>query len=145
MAYIEPLSQFLQLDKIQKDALTKRLSKKGKMPSRKAHKLTQYRQCKDSHLSEAACYQKVRSLIVIYLFFSSLSKLIASSSRWYPCWMSFSVYGASCGLPLPPMASIFNVSCFELSFGDQSLHTINNCFCFLYVVLSVICYVCCMD
>jgi hypothetical protein len=40
-------------------ALKSRLSKTGKLPSRKSHKLTQYKECKELNLSEQQCYQKV--------------------------------------------------------------------------------------
>jgi hypothetical protein len=48
-----------------KDALAKRLTKKGKYPSRKSHKLTQYKECKDAGLGndEKKCYQKVSGLL----------------------------------------------------------------------------------
>jgi len=45
-------------------ALKGRLSKKGKMPSRKAHKLTQYKECKAAGLTEEACYKKVRCVVM---------------------------------------------------------------------------------
>ena len=40
-------------------ALKGRLARSGKMPSRKAHKLTQYRECKALGLAEEECYKKV--------------------------------------------------------------------------------------
>ena len=44
-------------------ALKNRLSKKGKVPSRKAHKLTQYSECKAHNLGEEACYNKISTLL----------------------------------------------------------------------------------
>jgi hypothetical protein len=46
-AFIAPLSTFLELnDPIERAALASRLSKKGKFPPRKQHKLTQFNECK---------------------------------------------------------------------------------------------------
>lgn len=61
--YINPLASFLELGPAEKEALRKRLSKKGRMPSRKAHKLTQYAECKDAGLTEQPCYQHVSALL----------------------------------------------------------------------------------
>jgi hypothetical protein len=47
--------------------LKNRLSKKGRLPSRKAHKLTQYKECKDAGLSEEGCYKKVCALFCAHL------------------------------------------------------------------------------
>lgn len=62
-AYVNPLASFLELGPTEKEALRKRLSKKGRMPSRKAHKLTQYAECKDAGLTEQPCYQHVSSML----------------------------------------------------------------------------------
>ena len=45
-SFIGPLSAFLELDSSAKAELTRRLTKKGKTPHRKNHKLTQYAECK---------------------------------------------------------------------------------------------------
>lgn len=45
--------------------LNTRLSKKGKIPSRKVHKLTQYSECNSLKLDEVQCYQKVRQFSAI--------------------------------------------------------------------------------
>jgi hypothetical protein len=58
-AFLEPLSDFLELDSKAKQVLKGRLSKSGKLPSRKAHKLTQYNECKTHNLAEEVCYKKV--------------------------------------------------------------------------------------
>lgn len=87
-AYVEPLATFLELDAAAKmvsycllscfgcsrlqclhslcytsalfeQALKGRLSKSGKVPSRKSHKLTQYKECKALDLTEQQCYLKV--------------------------------------------------------------------------------------
>eukprot|EP01032_Pedospumella_encystans_P023735 gene23735-26858_t len=62
-AFLEPLSAFLELSPASKLALKGRLSKKGRMPSRKAHKLTQYKECKAAGLDEEACYRKISTLM----------------------------------------------------------------------------------
>lgn len=83
-AFIEPLSLFLELDQSQRevrgsrpgffpDGLTlfsaplqvvrRRLTKNGKVPSRKAHKLTQYAECKRGALSEQECYAQMSGLL----------------------------------------------------------------------------------
>eukprot|EP01034_Spumella_vulgaris_P024632 gene24632-31000_t len=64
-AFIEPLSQFLELDKGSREIIKKRLTKNGKAPSRKAHKLSQYAECKNSakELSEQQCYEKISTLL----------------------------------------------------------------------------------
>ena len=49
-AFLEPLSVFLELDSKAKNALLQRLSKKGKFPSVKVHKLTQFEECKKAGL-----------------------------------------------------------------------------------------------
>lgn len=58
IAFINPLSAFLELDLQAKTELTRRLTKKGKFPSRKKHKLTQYEECKaaglESNLDECS-------------------------------------------------------------------------------------------
>ena len=62
-AYIEPLTSFLELGPAEREALKRRLSKRGRMPARKAHKLTQYAECKDAGLGEQACYHHVSRLL----------------------------------------------------------------------------------
>lgn len=59
-AYKYPLASFLELSKESLSVLESRLAKKGKFPSRKPHKLTQYSECKAFNLPEDKCYQKVR-------------------------------------------------------------------------------------
>lgn len=53
-AYIGPLASFLELDEGAKKELTKRLSQKGKFPSQKVHKLTQFEECKKAKLTSIA-------------------------------------------------------------------------------------------
>ena len=72
-AFIEPLSIFLQLDDSDgngngnaKKELRRRLSKKGRLPSRTAHKLTQYSECSDED-SEQQCYRKVYTLPMVFI------------------------------------------------------------------------------
>lgn len=90
-AFLEPLATFLELDTSAKtvrtvhstfvyvvyclsittavvfgiplQALKGRLSRNGKLPSRKAHKLTQYKECKALGLAEEACYKKISTLL----------------------------------------------------------------------------------
>lgn len=62
-AYIEPLSAFFELDEPAKNVLKTRLSKKGKLPYRKMHKLTQFQECKSQGLNEAVCYNKVLNIL----------------------------------------------------------------------------------
>jgi hypothetical protein len=50
IAFINPLAAFLELDSNAKIELSKRLTRKGKFPSRKKHKLTQYSECKAAGL-----------------------------------------------------------------------------------------------
>lgn len=67
-AYVTPLSDFLQLGPKGKQVLSSRLTgrpEKEKLPARKKHKLTQYKECKG--LSEAVCYAKVESLMDTFL------------------------------------------------------------------------------
>eukprot|EP01036_Dinobryon_divergens_P031037 gene31037-40374_t len=64
-AFIEPLTQFLELDSSQKEVLRKRLSKKGKLPSRKAHKLSKYKDC--IGMDEYSCYVKIQKLLDEFL------------------------------------------------------------------------------
>ncbi len=86
-AFVEPLSRFLELDAPAREVCTcisqhkhaqhpslqllkKRLSKNSKAPSRKAHKLTQFAECKPAAgpaLSEAQCYQRVDALMERFL------------------------------------------------------------------------------
>jgi len=65
MAFIEPLATFLELAPPAKDALKTRLSKKGKLPPRKVHKLTQFRQCKGNSVqgSAEACSKKISRML----------------------------------------------------------------------------------
>ena len=65
MAFIEPLAAFLELAPPAKDTLKTRLSKKGKLPPRKVHKLTQFRQCKGNSVqgSAEACSQKISRML----------------------------------------------------------------------------------
>ena len=42
----------------------KRLTKNGKVPSRKAHKLTQYAECRGVPGGEEACYNKVQQYCI---------------------------------------------------------------------------------
>ena len=69
IAFVHPLSIFLELKSdVQKSALLSRLSKKGKFPSRKPHKLTQFRQCKELNINdEAACYKHIESMVDNFL------------------------------------------------------------------------------
>ena len=63
-AFLEPLSQFLELAPAAKRILKERLSKQAKRPSRKAHKLTQYQECAASGISdEKKCYTKIVTLL----------------------------------------------------------------------------------
>jgi len=62
-AYLEPLSQFMELSNEAKTILKQRLGKPGKLPSRKAHKLDQYEECKSEKLTGAGCYQKVHKIV----------------------------------------------------------------------------------
>lgn len=59
--YIEPLSSFLDLNPDRKKALEKRLTKKGKLPSRKAHDITRIQECKG--LEKDACYSKYLKIL----------------------------------------------------------------------------------
>jgi hypothetical protein len=63
-AYLEPLAAFLELDKLQKEYLKKRLDKAQRPVSRKAHSLTQYSECKSAGFGQdvAGCYRHVASL-----------------------------------------------------------------------------------
>ena len=63
--YIEPLTDFLELNTLQKEALRKRLSKKGKsLVSRKTHKLTQYKECNEKgQLNEKNCYRHITQIL----------------------------------------------------------------------------------
>eukprot|EP00605_Chrysophyceae_sp_TOSAG23-4_P000536 GSChrysophyteH1.ASY1.ANO1.605.1 assembled CDS len=63
-AYIEPLSEFLELESAQKKELTKRLNKSGKKVSRKPHKLTQYPDCQAVGAGSdlLACYNAIQRL-----------------------------------------------------------------------------------
>ena len=59
-AYVKPLSTFLELTESAQKVLAQRLSKGGKLPHRKVHKLTQYSDCNKANgvkLSEQACYK----------------------------------------------------------------------------------------
>jgi hypothetical protein len=48
--------------------MKRRFDKKGKLPDRKAHKLTQFKECKsstasnESEVNQQACYEKVRGV-----------------------------------------------------------------------------------
>eukprot|EP01033_Poteriospumella_lacustris_P003203 gene3203-2356_t len=57
-SFIEPLAHFLELGEGEKTALKQRLTKSGKVPSRKPHKLDQFEECKLAGLTGTACYQK---------------------------------------------------------------------------------------
>jgi hypothetical protein len=63
-AYLEPLAAFLELDKLQKEYLKKRLDKAQRPVSRKAHSLTQYSECKSAGFGQdvGGCYRHVASL-----------------------------------------------------------------------------------
>jgi hypothetical protein len=63
IAFIEPLSAFLELNEKAKQTLKSRLQKKGKFPSRKQHTLTQFKHCKDANLQEKACSAKITKLL----------------------------------------------------------------------------------
>lgn len=70
-AFVEPLALFLQLAAPAREALRQRLGKNGKAPSRKAHKLTQYSECRaqpgggGKALAEDECYRKVSQPIAL--------------------------------------------------------------------------------
>jgi len=66
-AFLEPLSQFLELSDSEKKALKQRLSKEGKIPSRKPHKLDQYSECKEEGKTGVECYNKVHKIINDFL------------------------------------------------------------------------------
>ena len=69
-AFIEPLSTFLELDEKAKTELKKRLSNKGKSPSRKIHKLTQFRECKKAGLGSnlIECSNLIMNILERFLF-----------------------------------------------------------------------------
>ena len=62
IAFYEPLVSFLELGEYNKKALKERLEHSGKLPTRKAHKMTQYKECQNI-LDEQQCYNKVSQLI----------------------------------------------------------------------------------
>eukprot|EP01035_Chromulina_nebulosa_P018513 gene18513-24230_t len=62
-AYKEPLANFLELSSKEKEVLFSRLSKNGKIPPRKVHKLTQYKECQQQNLNEEQCYGKITNII----------------------------------------------------------------------------------
>jgi hypothetical protein len=75
MDYLDPLASFLELtsdggggvggdgSNIGYNELKSRLNKQGKLVSRKAHKLTQYHDCKEAGLQDvASCYKAVSNL-----------------------------------------------------------------------------------
>jgi hypothetical protein len=64
-SFVGPLSSFLELDKAATAELTRRLSKKGRFPSRKEHKLTQFAECKKAGLSDnlKECSQLITNLL----------------------------------------------------------------------------------
>ena len=82
-AFLEPLSQFLELSEPEKrvserfafyskftlstQVLKQRLSKDGRLPSRKAHKLDQYAECKNENRVGKDCYEKVRDYLRIMI------------------------------------------------------------------------------
>ena len=65
VSFIGPLSAFLELDSSAAAELTKRLSKKGKTPHRKSHKLTQYAECKAAGFSTSIlqCYELMNKML----------------------------------------------------------------------------------
>ena len=69
-AFIEPLSTFLELDERAKNALKKRLSKNGRFPSRKTHKLTQFDECKKAGLGSnlIECSNLIMNILERFLF-----------------------------------------------------------------------------
>eukprot|EP01041_Mallomonas_annulata_P002281 gene2281-4439_t len=72
-AYIGPLSDFLQLTPSQIKVLSSRLStpshkQKPAVPSRKKHKLTQYKECKERGLDSEGCYQQVLKLLETFFY-----------------------------------------------------------------------------
>lgn len=69
MDYYHPLSDFLEFGSAEKQVLKSRLQKledKAKVPTRKAHSLVQYKECKEKHLDVSQCYHKVRVLLNQY-------------------------------------------------------------------------------
>ena len=66
-AYRAPFAEFLELGANEREILNTRLSKKGRLPPRKAHKLTQYAECQQARLSEEDCYNMVRFYIYFQL------------------------------------------------------------------------------
>ena len=64
-SFIGPLTSFLELDKSASEELTRRLSKRGKFPSRKEHKLTQYKECQTAGLGNGLkeCSQLITNLL----------------------------------------------------------------------------------
>lgn len=62
IAFYEPIASFLELGEYNKKALKERLEHSGKLPSRKEHKMTQYKECQNL-LDEKQCYDKVSRII----------------------------------------------------------------------------------
>ena len=64
-SFVGPLSSFLELDKSASAELSRRLSRNGKFPSRKEHKLTQYPECQKAGLSDnvKVCSQLITNLL----------------------------------------------------------------------------------
>ena len=69
-AFIGPLSTFLELDEKAITELKKRLSNKGKSPSRKIHKLTQFSECKKAGMGSnlLECSNLIMSILERFLF-----------------------------------------------------------------------------
>jgi len=64
-SFFEPLSTFLELDSTAKELLKKRLSKNGKLPSRKAHKLNKYKDCQG--VEDNTCFYRIQKLLDEFL------------------------------------------------------------------------------
>ena len=62
MDFFHPLSSFLEFDTQQKQTFKARLQKlqgRAHIPTRKAHSLVQYKECKENKLGVQDCYRKV--------------------------------------------------------------------------------------
>lgn len=67
---LDPLADFLELEGGMRSTLSNRLTAQAKgFPSRKVHKLTQFKECKTgggksaSNMTEAKCYEKITSIL----------------------------------------------------------------------------------
>lgn len=70
MDFVEPLSDFLEFSGQQKQILKKRLQQlqgSAALPTRKAHSLVQYKECKDKQLGVSDCYQKIEKKVDRFL------------------------------------------------------------------------------